>query len=73
MGHDLKYNICKEKKMIASIILLHDITRKKNISHKSFFGWPKLYLTCNEVNKKCPSILIKQNESQLASTFLGDD
>ena len=50
--HNLKHNICKKELLIRSIILLHDTRHQKNIFHKLFFKWLRLYQICNAIKDK---------------------
>lgn len=69
--HNKKYDI-REELAISSIMLLHNIKRKKDISQKLGFKWLGPYKIYNAVKKKVIYIFEELNRSYLAGTFTGD-
>lgn len=70
--HNWKHDICEKELAIRSIILLHDIRCRKNMSRKLFFKALEFYQICNAVEDKEMYILEELNELRLAGSFAGD-
>ncbi len=70
--HDLKHGIRDEKLAIGSIVLLHDIKRKKDMSRKLSFKWLGPYRICDAIKDRGTYIVEELDGSRLAGTFAVD-
>ncbi len=69
---NLKYGIWKKELAVGSIILLHNIMRKKDMFRKLWFKVLGPYRIGNEVKDKGIYMLKKLDGSRLAGMFVGD-